>query len=642
MPYTFEETQVGEPISAAKFPSLTSEVLGETFATAFEENPIMAMVRIQDLAADYRGPKLDADTARQRLADRGMENDIKISDAGIPEAALNTLMFRKGVERRRQEVFAQAEGGFAQGAARLGVALGTSLVDPLGVATAFIPVVGEARYAAMLGRAGSALGRAGVRAGVGAIEGAAGAALLEPIIAGSRRYEQADYDMADSLLNVSFGGLFGAGLHTVGGAVSDGINAYRDSRSQIPRDASLTGMDRVYETRLARQIERNIDKAMREYEKLEGSKGGKILNTDLARELSADYRADRTRSAAVHEPASYLVKRMYERRLANTSEAGESVIFSGGGTGVGKTTGLDLAMEQSERIRDSRIIYDTNLNGLESSVKKIEQALESGRDVDIVFTYRDPVKSLTDGALPRAERMGRTVPITEHARTHVGSLDTLRELQERYADDERVRITVLDNNHGKNQARVSSVEALPRLDYNTVLGELNAALEAEFKAGTISERIYAGTKGKARASGAARRNRASDSEGTEQSRLGPEERLIAATPIQRETAIKQAVVDGIMDEPVNPAADLAEIKSAVEYSEKVFARETDTGTPTADALKNATEEESLAQSDLKALADRLGVEAEDAELQEVIEAAANADRWAKVANLATVCLVRGG
>lgn len=638
MPYVFQETQLGEARPASEFPSLPSEVYMETFAQAFEENPVAAMVRAKQLADDYRsgGKRLDFETAHQRLKDRGMEGDIKVSEAGITEDALDTLIFRKGIEKRRQEVFGQAEGGFVQGAARLGIALGTGLVDPLNVATAFIPVIGEARYTSMLARAGSPLARAGVRAGVGAVEGMAGAALVEPIIAGSRRYEQADYDMADSLLNVTFGGVFGAGLHTTFGAVSDGIHYYQDSQSQIPR-AGLSGMDRVYETRLARQIESSIDRAMADYAKVEGSEGGKILNTDLARELSADYRADRTRSAAVHEPASYLVKQMYERKLAEPAEPNERVIFSGGGTGAGKTTGFEAAAKVDPTLRDTKIIYDTNLNGLESSVKKIDQALASGRNVDILFTYRDPVDALKDGALPRAMRMGRTVPIEEHARTHVGSLDTVRELQQRYADNDRVTIRVLDNNHGKGGARLSSVEALPRLEYNAALGDLNAALEAEFSAGKISRAVFEGTK--AKGSGRSRPQRTGRAE---QSDLTAEERLEAASPIEREAALKQAIVNAVTDEPTNPARDAADLKSAIDYSNKVLTRDTDTGTPTADTLKMATEEASLAQSDLKAVADRLGLESEDTELRDVLEAANHSERWAKAAELATICLTRGG
>ena len=70
--------------------------------------------------------------------------------------------------------------------------------------------------------------------------------------------------------------------------------------------------------------------------------GGRILNTDDARELSPHYRADRTKSADVHEPASAFVKQMYADKLANPTPPGmdNKVIFTAGGTGAGKTTGL--------------------------------------------------------------------------------------------------------------------------------------------------------------------------------------------------------------------------------------------------------------------------------------------------------------
>lgn len=655
MAYVFRETQLGEPIDARELPSLTSEVLTETFAEAFETNPVAAILRSKELADDYRtGRRIDADTARQRLSERGLEGDITVSDAGITEAALNTLMFRKEVEKRRQEVFAQAEGGFGQGAARLGLALGTSLIDPLNVVTAFIPVVGEARYAKLLGSAGGALGRTGVRAGVGAAEGVAGAALLEPIIAGSKRFEQADYDMADSLLNVGFGGLFGAGLHTTFGAVSDGVRAYRDGRvvevptltdvvdmptreapvSRIDRQPGLSGEFREIETRFADQVESDVDAAIAEYAKLEDTRGGKVLNTDTARELSADYRADRTKSAAVHEPASWLVKEMYNRLLAKPPKS-NIVLFTAGGAGAGKSSGLQLMPGIEDR---ADIVFDTNMNTKSSAVKKIDQALASGREVQIVYTLRDPIEALQKGALPRAMRMGRTVPLDQHAETHVGAADTIKALAEKYKDDPRVNIRIVDNRYGKNGARMGSVADVPTFDYNQVVGKLYEALEAEYKAGRISEAVYNGTKG---AAGRA------DGEGTggpdgavDRGQLEQERSGRPLDPIGRETALKQAVVDGVTDKPVNPSADAQELASAMKSAEQVLAREPDTGTPTADALKMATDEAALAQSDLKALADRLGADAEDAELRGVLEAAATSERWAKAAELATVCLTR--
>src|SRR6185503_17559787 len=99
-------------------------------------------------------------------------------------------------------------------------------------------------------------------------------------------------------------------------AISDEFQTQEPALSIIPRDEQLSATDRAVEARFAKQLEADVPAAIEEYAKLPGADNGKILNTDLARELSPDYRADRTRSAAVHEPASWLVKEMYAQKLA--------------------------------------------------------------------------------------------------------------------------------------------------------------------------------------------------------------------------------------------------------------------------------------------------------------------------------------
>lgn len=165
-------------------------------------------------------PRLTREEAQQRVAEAGVKLDIPESSY-TPEA-LDMLIERKRDEVRRQDILARAPGGFVQGGLRFGVGLAASIIDPLNVASAFIPVVGPARYAGMLERAGAgALARAGVRARVGAIEGFAGAAALEPLVYFGRTQMQDDYDMSDSLLNLAFGTVLGGGLHVAAGRVSD-------------------------------------------------------------------------------------------------------------------------------------------------------------------------------------------------------------------------------------------------------------------------------------------------------------------------------------------------------------------------------------------------------------------------------------
>lgn len=591
MPYVFSETQVGEPRSAAEFPSLTSEVLEETFAQTFEENPIAATVRSVQLARDYRtGKQLDAATARQRLADRGMESDIIVNDAGITEDALDTLIYRKGVEKRRQEIYGRAEGGFAQGAARLGVGLATSLVDPLGVATAFIPVIGEARYANMLGRAGGLLGRTAVRAGVGAAEGVAGAALVEPIISGSRRYEQADYDMADSLLNVAFGGLFGAGLHSVGGAVSDGVRAYRGTEPAWRGLENLTPDESQLVLNLRSEIERGMDsRDIARATETWPEPMRKAVQSDVPKATPAEAfhqslppitRELALKQAIVHgvsdEPVNVQpIIRAAEERQTQTPEFQRWF----GGSKV-----VDVAGEPLRLYRGERRNYDVPPEGPMYVTGPQDRGRWYSSDPEAANTYAH--------SAAETGRKGEYGPGSNVIPAYMSLRNPL----------------VIDA-AGKNYYE------LPYKGQEHTTDSLAEAAVADGYDGIIVKNVHDGTDRRA-------------------------DIYYAASPGQIKSVIGNS---GRFDPNSTSLTDpMTDVAKATEYAEKVIAREVDTGTPTADALKMATEEANLAQSDLKALADRLGEEMEDAELREVLDAAANADRWARAAELATVCLVRGG
>lgn len=241
---------------------------------------------------------------------------------------------------------------------------------------------------------------------------------------------------------------------------------------------------------LEAKIKADPVKAEQEYNALPEAEGGKVLNTDVARELSPEYRADRSRAADVHQPASQFIKDLYAEKLKRPTPAGDDpvVLFTAGGTGAGKSTGLNMIPEA----RSSEIIYDTTMNELGSSVKKIEQALEAGRGVDILYTFREPLDALVNGALPRAERTGRTIPLAEFFKIHKGSYETIFALAEKYAGDERVGFRVIDNSHGKDGARLSDLESLPKVAYDEIEGGLYEALESARQAGAISERVYQG------------------------------------------------------------------------------------------------------------------------------------------------------
>jgi hypothetical protein len=248
---------------------------------------------------------------------------------------------------------------------------------------------------------------------------------------------------------------------------------------------------------LKQRLSSDPEKLFADYAALPDSEGGRVLNTDTARELSPEYLADRTRSADVHEGASAAVKAMYEAKLAGPTPEGfdRSVLFTAGGTGAGKTT----AVKQIDASgHPPELVYDTNMNTLASAYRKVQQALDAGRDVQIMYVYRDPVEALTGGALPRAERQakefgsGRTVPLSEHAKTHVGVRHVMEALAEKYKNDPRVDIRAFDNSRGKGKGAFVDLANIPKVDQNGLHERLKAALLQEHQAGRISDATRAG------------------------------------------------------------------------------------------------------------------------------------------------------
>ncbi len=240
------------------------------------------------------------------------------------------------------------------------------------------------------------------------------------------------------------------------------------------------------------RIDTDYAGAVAEYNALEDTKGGQVLNTDLARELSPEYRADRSRSAEVQEASSAFVNRLYRERLAAPVAPGKrpAVVFTAGGTGAGKSTTTELA---AEVMNSADIVYDTTMSTFASGDKKIQQALASGRDVTVMYVYRDPVEALTGGALPRAMRSGRTAPLDVLQKSHTGSRKVIDQLAEKYAGDDRVTIVAIDNSRGKNNAAVVALDQIPQIS-DTGLGEkLNEALENAYATGQITEQVYRGT-----------------------------------------------------------------------------------------------------------------------------------------------------
>ena len=287
----------------------------------------------------------------------------------------------------------------------------------------------------------------------------------------------------------------------------------------IAKAKNLSVEERQVEARFAKYLEEYTDEAVKRYT----GKYGKEINTDNVRELSTDYapggpdaedpatRLARTKwSAAVQEPSSAFAKEIYRRALQKTPapDQRKQVVFTAGGAGVGKTTSIQLIAGLSRAVDAAEMIYDTTLSNLKSSMDRVEQAVAAGRMVSIIFVYRDPIDSFVGGVLPRAEKMGRTLPLDVFLDTHIGAANVLEKIAAAYRGNDRVAIAVIDNSRGRGNAAPSDIgfvkSAAGKYRREELKAKLSAALDEAYEKGKrgekdgISEVVYKATKGHAR------------------------------------------------------------------------------------------------------------------------------------------------
>jgi hypothetical protein len=235
------------------------ESLGAVAADNWNFNPVMSLFNIfgsdtfnidgiVPAAKESRAAGLiprDKDLLNEEYRDLGL-----YFERNEYQSVVDIMVDRKKKERERQSIMERGpagswnplSGGFYVGAAKLAVGIGTSFLDPINIGASFIPIYGQARFARSIAKAKgmgekSAKAFRRTRLKRGAIEGAGGALLIEPLVYGVAQRIQADYDIYDSFLNVAFGSVIGGGLHVGAGKLKDmNTNANFQARIRINRE----------------------------------------------------------------------------------------------------------------------------------------------------------------------------------------------------------------------------------------------------------------------------------------------------------------------------------------------------------------------------------------------------------------------
>lgn len=195
----------------------------DAVSNAFDEGMALNPTKLlTDWNAKHTGSD-DMVNAEEAMA-IGEKMGVSLRDvpSSISREAATMLAERQYQAQKRDEFAQSGPSGIKGLGASLTGNIAASFLDPIGLAVNFIPFVGPAKYSAMLAKAGTSYAaRLGVRAAVGAIEGAAGNALIEPLVYGAATDLNENYSLADSAMSIGAGAVMGAAIHSVVGLPTD-------------------------------------------------------------------------------------------------------------------------------------------------------------------------------------------------------------------------------------------------------------------------------------------------------------------------------------------------------------------------------------------------------------------------------------
>lgn len=220
--FTFGE--FGNPELEARgneaIPSTFGEAMSAQFGAGFAANPGTRAARF---AWTHLLPNSVLELPPDELNARfGVPGRLTF-DQPTTERAARDLQEHHLANARREDAIRRrgnAIGGGTGAAILTGLAAG--ILDPLNVAAAFIPVIGEARLAEMMGSAArGATGRMMVRGAQGAAGGFVGGLAVEPMNWALTVYDRDDYTMGTFLANIAAGTVLGSAINAGAGAVRD-------------------------------------------------------------------------------------------------------------------------------------------------------------------------------------------------------------------------------------------------------------------------------------------------------------------------------------------------------------------------------------------------------------------------------------
>lgn len=261
----------------------------------------------------------------------------------------------------------------------------------------------------------------------------------------------------------------------------------------------LTAEQRRVERELS-EIVQNLPSADLQYDQVNGTHGGRIINIDYYRCLHPLYgggdpatlRMRRTQfTPATYAPAKKAAQDRFRRSLLSPEC---DVIIMGGGPASGKSTAVAAFLSKGgSNLNTPTLTYDTSLADSQEACQDIEEVLRRQGKVTIYWVYR-PFKLAMGSMIQRALHDGRYLTARRLAVTHQGSRESISRILKAFGNDARVASYVIDNSGTLDDIRLMDLAQLDGVLYDSA-GEVTrdvglAVLKNQAQACQIPKDLY--------------------------------------------------------------------------------------------------------------------------------------------------------
>jgi len=256
-------------------------------------------------------------------------------------------------------------------------------------------------------------------------------------------------------------------VETYLGAAQDPTVKVYPGRLGISKFHGLRTEERANEARLAHYAETNTERLLRGYRAKHTLNGVLTLATDEMRELMPGYsdsqqsRAEKTMSTQT--PAGALVAALWKRALNERGNTNH-VVFTAGGAGAGKTSSRNTVLGELAGRVD--LVYEGTMSDIGPSRAKIQQALNAGKEVTIVFTYAEPYQAARRAFGRAVDGDGRPVRHDVMASQHFLSPRTIVKLYDEFKTNPLVKFRVMENTGSQGDAKVRDIDYLRKMINN--------------------------------------------------------------------------------------------------------------------------------------------------------------------------------